>query len=998
MATNKWTGAATGNNSWDVAKNWSRGTLPDSTSSVVISKSGTYSVTIASSDPAYTVRRLSLSGTGSHTLVVDGALTVVQGATLNGSNLDVAASGTINLDRITLHGAATVSDEGTLDVSNAFAGAGNTVQVDGGNLFAGSLTGSNAFVLSAGGNLTVGDSVSNGSAIQFGDNQGDMLTLGQSTPTFAGQITGFGAGDNIDLSSLTFQSGYTTSYSGSTLTISDGGTTVFTFSNINDPGTVTLADDGSGGTMIACYLAGTQILTEQGEVAVESLSIGDRVMTHSGVARPIKWIGRRSYTGAHAVTAADLAPVLIRAGALADGVPVRDLYVSREHALYLDGVLVPARELVNGASIVVTEGVDPIRYFHIELDTHDVIFAEGAAAETFVDCDSRSMFQNADEFAPLYPDDASPRWQFCAPVVESGEQLAAIQRRLLARALRDRDVLAQGGPVRGFLEHVSHNTISAWAYLESHPNIAVRLEVLDNGVKIAEGLANHYRQDLEADGIGDGRHAFRVHLSQPLDPLTRHEIVVRHAADGKELSQSPAILEQVAALDVSAQTALKSLLDNLVARAATLRETETVLQLLAGATSRARSTQAAVTAPLLPVRRGGTTAAAQRALVIDTDWPRRVRDAGSQAILSHMRSLQQLGWQVELVASSDPEAAEDLAQLRDAGIFCHTAPWATSVEEVLRRRTSRYDLVYLHRARNALAYAGLAREYQPAARLIYSVADLHFLRLAREAHVEERPELLREARAQCGREVMAARLVDAVLTHSPYEANLLDRLVPGALVHVVPWAVSPQPQPATWEERSGLAFVGNFGHRPNLDAVHWLASEVMPLVWQQHPELPCMIAGGGMPQQLARTIAEPRVQLLGSVGDLAEVYGRVRLAVAPLRVGAGIKGKVLEAFAAGLPCVITPIAAEGLPLLDTLSALVADDAATMARRICWLHEDAIDNARLGQAGLAMLCRHFNEATVRMALTEALASAAQARVAAEAKEPAASIALQHRAAA
>jgi len=169
-------------------------------------------------------------------------------------------------------------------------------------------------------------------------------------------------------------------------------------------------------------------------VPVEALAIGDRVVTLSGVARAIKWIGKRAYDPRFVAGNRNVLPIRIEAGALADGVPTRDLWVSPEHALYLRQVLVPAVLLVNDATITQPESVERLEYFHIDLGTHDVILAEGVAAESYVDCDNRFMFHNAPEFARLYPGERPPRWEFCAGRVEEGSRgLAAIRHDVLAR-------------------------------------------------------------------------------------------------------------------------------------------------------------------------------------------------------------------------------------------------------------------------------------------------------------------------------------------------------------------------------------------------------------------------------------------------------------------------------------------------------------------------------------------------------------------------------------
>jgi O-antigen biosynthesis protein len=221
------------------------------------------------------------------------------------------------------------------------------------------------------------------------------------------------------------------------------------------------------------------------------------------------------------------------------------------------------------------------------------------------------------------------------------------------------------------------------------------------------------------------------------------------------------------------------------------------------------------------------------------------------------------------------------------------------------------------------------------------------------------------------RELLTMRLVDVVATHSAYEAALLEKLAPAARVHVVPWAVTPRTVVTPWSNRDGVVFVGNFAHAPNRDAVQWLVQEVMPLVWAQNPHIPCLVAGADLPPRLAAIVTVPRTELLGYVPDVSTIYTRVRLAIAPLRFGAGIKGKVLEALAAGLACVMTPIAAEGLPLPAQLNQAIADEPASMANLICQLHADPERSAALGQAGLNMVRQEFSEQRTSATLARAV---------------------------
>ena len=185
---------------------------------------------------------------------------------------------------------------------------------------------------------------------------------------------------------------------------------------------------------VACYCAGTHIRTPDGEVPVEDLQPGDLVITAAGAARPVRWVGRRSYAGRFLRANPSVHPVCVMAGALARGVPARDLWLSPNHALFLDGWLVPAGELVNGSSVTQAHDADAVEYVHIELDSHDVLLAENTPAESFVDDESRGMFHNAAAYWNDHPEEHTGAAAYCAPRISSGYALDAIRRRIAARA------------------------------------------------------------------------------------------------------------------------------------------------------------------------------------------------------------------------------------------------------------------------------------------------------------------------------------------------------------------------------------------------------------------------------------------------------------------------------------------------------------------------------------------------------------------------------------
>uniref|UniRef100_UPI003F9C21F4 Hint domain-containing protein n=1 Tax=Rhodoblastus sp. TaxID=1962975 RepID=UPI003F9C21F4 len=295
----------------------------------------------------------------------------------------------------------------------------------------------------------------------------------------------------------------------------------FSSSNLSNIATSTIDDT-------ACYLEGTRILTENGEVAVEDLRIGDPVVTASGAPRPIVWIGTRAYSARFAGNNPDLLPIRFRAASLAEGVPARDLLVSPKHAMFLDGVLIPAEHLVNGATIVQEKPEDDFHYFHIELESHDVLIAEGALSESFVDDDSRSMFQNAHEYKKLYPEARRKEPVYCAPRVGDGFALDRVRRRLAQRAGLPCPAATDFGALLGEVETCDHEGVSGWAQNAAFPDAPVCLDVMVDAAFFCYAYA-------DGEQKGEGRR-FAARFASPLGPSRPHEIELRRSADGAVLA------------------------------------------------------------------------------------------------------------------------------------------------------------------------------------------------------------------------------------------------------------------------------------------------------------------------------------------------------------------------------------------------------------------------------------------------------------------------------
>jgi hypothetical protein len=355
-------------------------------------------------------------------------------------------------------------------------------------------------------------------------------TLESQSFSYLGTISGFSVGDTIQLDFTTADTGIFLNH---ILTISEGasraGTLTFTGNYAADGFTVTQHGKNVDIALKpACFLAGTRIATPTGERPVEDLAIGDLVTTlHSG-AQPIKWIGRRTYDRRFLAGALSVLPIRIGAGAIGPKTPARDLAVSPGHALWVEGALIHAHLLVNGVSITQPPATSDIAYLHLEFAGHEIIFAESCPAESYLDNGGRGQFQNEAEFFALHGNPPRPLPR--AALLEEGAALNLIRQLIDARAgIAPAAEIA--GPLRGFVDQAGPAEITGWAQNPAAPETPVWLEIFGRGTPIARILANRFRADLRAAGLGSGRHSFTYKL--PANISGPFEI--RRAFDGAVL-------------------------------------------------------------------------------------------------------------------------------------------------------------------------------------------------------------------------------------------------------------------------------------------------------------------------------------------------------------------------------------------------------------------------------------------------------------------------------
>jgi GT2 family glycosyltransferase/glycosyltransferase involved in cell wall biosynthesis len=367
------------------------------------------------------------------------------------------------------------------------------------------------------------------------------------------------------------------------------------------------------------------------------------------------------------------------------------------------------------------------------------------------------------------------------------------------------------------------------------------------------------------------------------------------------------------------------------------------------------------------IRAAANRAPGPRVLVVDHTVPTPDRDAGSARMLNIVRALIDLGCQVRFVPENNFRWEPYSGRLERLGV--EVIYGRGDLREEFTQIGPELGLVLTSRPVPSARFLPMVRDLAPQATVAYDTVDLHYVRERRRAEVEgvTEPPVVETLRSL---ELAMVSATDATICVSEAEADTVKAEVPDARVELIPTVheLSSEVPPA--EGREGVVFVGGFSHTPNLDAARFLAQEVMPLVWRRAPETVLRIVGDLGTERLA-DLAGERVVIEGWIEDLDGLLDRTRAMAAPMRYGAGVKGKITHSLARGLPVVTTTVGIEGLDATAGRDLLVADDAAGLAAELVRLLRDDELWGTLSEGGLALASRRFSTGRIAEVLRSLL---------------------------
>ncbi|MDJ0554115.1 MAG: tetratricopeptide repeat protein [Microcoleaceae cyanobacterium MO_207.B10] len=363
----------------------------------------------------------------------------------------------------------------------------------------------------------------------------------------------------------------------------------------------------------------------------------------------------------------------------------------------------------------------------------------------------------------------------------------------------------------------------------------------------------------------------------------------------------------------------------------------------------------------------------KRLLMIDACMLTPDQDSGSVTAFNLIKIFQSLSYKVTFAPDNLLYVEKYTEDLQRLGVECLYCSHVTSIKSHLETYGSQYDVVYLARLEFTEKHIDNVRKFAPQAKIIYDTVDLHYLREQREAKLKNSLELYEKAMKTKKRELELMAKADCTLVVSTIEKQMLEQENP----HLKNIDFFNMPRDIYgaekgFEARKNILFIGGFQHPPNVDAVLYFVQDIFPLVKQKVNDVKIFVIGSKAPEEILK-LSSDDVIITGHVPDVSEYFNNCKMSVAPLRYGAGIKGKILTSFSYGLPVVATSIAAEGMGITDNYDVLIGDDAESFAQQVANLYLDQKLWEKVSQNSLDTISSRYSMAAVTNKFNELLTS-------------------------
>ncbi len=683
------------------------------------------------------------------------------------------------------------------------------------------------------------------------------------------------------------------------------------------------------------FCAGVVVAVPDELCPVELLVADDLISTTTANAVRVGWVGSR-VVDPRLLAVSDLEkflPVRIAAGALAVNRPLRDLDVSPNASLWLDGGLVLAGALINHRTITQPPRDAPFTYWQVAMSGGGLILAEDVEVGTLDDTGWGNGFADQTGLAALLAFPSQP-WLGAEAIAQLRQRLAARAALIHVVTITDPALrLVVDGriiqPARVEGDHYFFHIIGGATEVHLASRAVVPAEMPDAGGD---------RRRLGVFVLGISLHG--PHMRLDIDPVAAN---LRDGFHEAGPNRDHCWTDGYARLPARPFELMGDAFD----------------------------VEVRIATPSLPYR-ADPPHTAPIALVLDASLPTPDRDAGSNVIIEQIKLLQLLGYAIVFVPLHNFARISPYAEALEAlGVELVHRPWYDNLAFLMATRGESFAFAYVHRLWVAEQALPILRHFRPEMKIVFNTADLHHLRSQRAAALSGDPDAAAAAALERTRELAVIAAMDATIICNRVEQELLRDALPDANLTYLPWVRAPMSGAIPdFAVRQGIMFLGGFNHPPNADGIIWFVRDVMPVLRSQVPGISLTIYGADMPPDIF-ALAAPDIIVVGYVATLKTAFDRHRISIAPLRYGAGFKGKIAESLAHGVPVVGSPIAAEGTGLVDGAEILVADDAASMASAIANLYGDKDRWQFLSDAGQAFVARELSPDAGRRTLHDTL---------------------------